>query len=294
MLNHSMRKYIYAIFLPVTIFLFISAYRASAQSAPDGRDPLEALLSTVPALTADERAALLAGLETGPDRGDSVSAVTRAFGKEDRPALVPRTSLSHAVETGYERLAPGIGVETLLLTRIPDRGPAAEDPLRSMYRILKSVSSMEGITYYSASRGKRRVLFERSYRVAGPNERLPLPDMETVRIPETEPVFVLQDDSTFGENLYRAEYRAEPDAVLLSMENLTAMRYGILPAVGAGNLRITIMIVPRDEYLLFYGSSGAVVSGVPFFASRVRESFENRIRAIYDWFTERLSGGSGG
>jgi hypothetical protein len=294
MLNHSMRNYIYAIFLPVTIFLFISAFAASAQSASGQQDAIEELLRSVPSLTPRERAALLDGLGTASGDGSTPHAVTRAFGKGDPPVLVPRTSLSRAAESGYERLSPGLGVETLLLTRAPNRGMTAEVALRSMYRILKSVSTMEGITYYSVSRGKRRVLFERSFRVAGPDEREPLADVRTARIPETETVYVLQDDSTFGENLYRVEYRAEPDALMLTMVNLTAMRYGILPAVGAEKLRITIMIVPRGEYLLFYGSSGAVASDLPFFASRVRESFENRIRAIYDWFTARLDASSGG
>ena len=85
-----------------------------------------------------------------------------------------------------------------------------------IYNILLSMSTMKGTQYYSASRERMRTLFAESYVVDGPNRQNRLPDPVVQEIPPTSKLTVLQEDLTFGENLYPADPRRGGIAVLRS------------------------------------------------------------------------------
>ncbi|WP_041623183.1 DUF6675 family protein [Spirochaeta thermophila] len=197
--------------------------------------------------------------------------------------------LSPLIRTDLEDLSPTIGVESLFRLPMPSSLREGSDPILDLYNILHRVSTMKGIQYYSASRGRMRTMFHDAYRIASPEAREPVPDLTFTELPhEPVSITIFQDDSSFGKNLYRITYRVEGSFILLSMENLDTLAYmGLIPLVSPGGLRTHLVIVPRGEELMFYGICG--VRTIRFFGMEKRyASFYNRIVALKNWFQSQL------
>jgi hypothetical protein len=62
---------------------------------------------------------------------------------------------------------------------------------------------------------------------------------------------------------------------------------GFIPAVGPGELSFSLVVLPYDDYLLFYGVGAARPASTAGMEGRIRESFANRIHALYAWFQRR-------
>lgn len=135
-----------------------------------------------------------------------------------------------------------------------------------------------------------RVFFHDSYVIAGIDDPEPVPDPYSESVPAKKEIYVYQKDSSFGENVSRVEYRNIGDGLSLSMFNMDTMHYFIFPLVSPGDLHLHMSLMPlRDENaLLFYGVAG--VDSVSFFGieKSKEDSFYNRIKAVYSWFTGRL------
>lgn len=204
-------------------------------------------------------------------------------------SLLPDTAYSAQIRASLTDLAPSIGVETLYLLPLPDDMTRQPDFLLRVYNVLRSISTMEGIEYYSASRDRMRVFYVESFAVADPESRRPIGDPLVTRVPAVDRVYAYQEDSSFGRNTYELRYRHHNGQLGLTMVNLTRMSYGILPLVRPGNLEIHLTVIPAREGLLFYGNCGVRVMGLFGMQDRVQASFQNRIDAIYRWFSSRIS-----
>ena len=146
---------------------------------------------------------------------------------------------------------------------------------------------MEGIEYYSASRKRMRTLFAQSYVIDGPEKQERVPDPLVREIPAYSRLYIFQEDLTFGENVYRSEYRYSEQYFFLTNRNTTTMRYFLLPMVRPEQSVTYILLVPAGKELLFYGATGAHTMGFFGLERKKEESFYNRLKAIYGWFTER-------
>ena len=208
-----------------------------------------------------------------------------------RPALVPRNEfLQRQVEALRQDLGPSVIVEVLYLYRKP---PGAEmgawtagEELR-LYNEIVSLSTLAGIKYFSASRGEMRILYDFSHIIDGPSTRVPLPDPVFSQLPAEFNVYVRQRDLTFGDNVYRFDFFTSPGALIISMENMTALSVGIIRAIGRNNLRSAVAILDAGEYILVYVVSMARAASVPGMRERIGNSFTNRAEAIIHWFTAR-------
>ncbi len=158
----------------------------------------------------------------------------------------------------------------------------------AIYNILRSISSMKGIEYYSASRQRWRTFYLDSYVIPSQNAEQPLPDPLVSSIPEDSLLYIFQHDSSFGRNRYQAHYRYHEHSFLVTIHNLTTMRYLIFPMVQPQNMRILIHIMPTEEGLIYYGLSMVNVPNLFGFEERVANSFTNRVRALYRWFKSQM------
>lgn len=154
--------------------------------------------------------------------------------------------------------------------------------------ILRNIQSMAGIEYYSESRDRMRTLFAESTRIAGPDDTEPVPYEPITTIPGSETVHALQEDTSFGENIYRFQYERLENTQILSIENLDRLSYGMLPAIGRGNLRMFVAALPVEEGLLFYGAAAVQVPTLFGLRNRIATSFENRVNALAQWFEDML------
>jgi hypothetical protein len=205
------------------------------------------------------------------------------------PQLIPDVSARGEIEARIRELELTVGTEVLSVYRNEAVDFDSPESRLQIYNILRSMSTMEGIEYYSASRERMRTLFSGSYVVDGPDAEKRLPDPVVREIPAYSKLYVLQEDLTFGENIYAMEFRYSGDYFLLDSTNLTTMHYFFFPMVKPENSVTLILLIPAGEEILFYGAVGAHTMRLLGLARSREDSFYNRLKAIYGWFTERMS-----
>jgi hypothetical protein len=207
--------------------------------------------------------------------------------KKTQPQLMPRhKGLETYVNAAFKELEPTLAVEVLYLYRKPALcGSWNETQKKALFNKTLAVSSLAGIQYYSASRKAMRTFYESSAVIDSPERKNVLPDPVFDDIPETCGIYARQKDLTFGDNIYRYDYRSENDAFYFQQENITALTVGIISAIGKNKLRSVMAIIDCDEYLLIYGVSIARAASIPRMGDRIGNSFANRANAIIKWFT---------
>ncbi len=189
-----------------------------------------------------------------------------------------------AAETAAE--SPRLVVEALFLWKKPRAlSPAAERA--ALFDTMLAVRSLEGIEYFSASRGRREVLFKESFRVAGPGDLAPQPDLARMGGVEKATYYAWQKDASFGGVVYKIAAEAAGDAVRASFTNETPIRYSIIPLAGPGGLVMRFALVDTAEGVLFYLVLAAKAEIPGFLAKRVEDSFTNRSSAMFAWFVTR-------
>jgi len=240
-------------------------------------DPAQPLSALLPSLSRQE-----------VDRLGAEGELSDTYGREVSVRLAP--AFADRIRESCDEIDPTIGVELLLHF---DNMPSARELSPELYTILQSFGTMEGVRYYSVSRGRERTLFVESYVIRDPDSRTPLPDPVPAAVPPRERLYVYQQDASFGRNVYQVDYRvdqqAEGSAILITMTNLTRMYFhGIIPAVAPLALRLHLAIIPSGEGVIFYGNSAARPSAVLGMEERVQESFHHRLGALAVWLEDQL------
>ena len=215
------------------------------------------------------------------------ASVTEAQLKNPAPKLLPRYApLQQFVNEALTALAPSVCVETLYLYNKPAPSGSWNDTQRAgLFNRMAALSTLTGIQYYSASRKTMRTFYESSQVIDGPQTKKPLPDPVYTVPPQSLTLYAGQKDLTFGNNIYRYDYRSTPDAFFFVQENMTALNAGIIPAVGKNKLRSIMAVIDCGDCLLIYAVSMAKAASVPGMGDRISSSFGNRAEAVLKWFT---------
>lgn len=264
-----------ALRLRVVFFMAGAVLAAPASSPLSAEEPNPASFAAyVPAAPAAELAAGKPLIRV--HRGNAATNLDTTPGHEAARRV--------AAETVAE--SPRLVVEALFLWKKPRAlSPAAERA--ALFDTMLAVRSLEGIEYFSASRGRREVLFKESWRVAAPGELAPLPDLARSGGVEKADYYAWQRDASFGGVVYKIEAEAAGDAVRASFTNETPIRYSIIPLAGPGGLVMRFALVDTAEGVLFYLVLAAKAEIPGFLAKRVEDSFTNRSSAMFAWFVTR-------
>jgi len=221
------------------------------------------------------------------------SGINRFYTSEGGAVHLPATGLAADLLDAALGVDYSVGVESLYL--IPWRevspelsGLPAEEFDRRIYNILRKVSSLEGIEYYSASREKMRTLFAECWAIDNPDDRRRIEDPLVSEIPESDTIFIYQKDLTFGKNISRVDYQYKTGQFRMGILNLTTMTYMLFPVVGRENMSMQILILPCREGIVFYGLNTVKVLDLPIFYKKMESSFTNRMIALSDWFADHL------
>ncbi|OHE62123.1 MAG: hypothetical protein A2Z99_10920 [Treponema sp. GWB1_62_6] len=203
------------------------------------------------------------------------------------PGLLPSFPARTGMESRISAFAPTLIVESLYLYEKPaeiGNGRLTDGAMLAVFNALGSISTLTGIQYYSASRGRMRTFYESSFVVEGELGNEVLADPVAATLPARATLFAIQKDLTFGENRYRYDYETGSGYILFSQENLTAMNYGILPILGKRRLRTMVAVIDTADALVVYCISAAKASLLPGLDGKVRDSFSNRADALFSWF----------
>ena len=203
----------------------------------------------------------------------------------DGPALAPELASRELIVEWLDAIPVTYGAEVLRLIRGSGDGSCR---FTDLYNHLRAVSTLQGIEYYSGSRGYHRTLYRQSYAIAGPDDRTPLPDPVVGSVPELSTLYLVQEDSTFGTNVYQADYRFDGTTITMQVRNLTTMWWSILPLVNPGDFRSVVSVTPTDRGLLFYAAAGIYTINIGGVRERSQSSLRNRLDALERWLRARL------
>lgn len=215
--------------------------------------------------------------------------ITRIIKKGENLTLVPETDNRKRMEEEIKKMNPLIGVEILIL-HTSKKTDIAETPEHNLllYNTLRSISTLKGIRYYSASRKRMRIFYHDAYVIETPASRKRIPDPLVKTIPANDRLYAFFKDSSFGDYTCEIEYSSNERCHFMKMENLTLIWYLFIPIIDPHNLRSYIIMIPEGNHILFYGFS-CLESSNPFGIAEGRiESLTNRIKAIYNWFDGRF------
>lgn len=187
---------------------------------------------------------------------------------------------------------PSIGIQTLVVAAMPAGLVARTDRPLALYNLIHQFRTMEGLQYFSSTHNKVRTLFTTSHVVNAPNDRNSLVDPHYSIIEPTHDLYLEQDDTTFGKNLYVVTVKGhEGGSVELTMSNADRVWWGLLPVLGPGSLKLTLVIQASADgkFLYFYGNVGITATKVFGMEEQVRTSFYNRVIALYNWFSKQAA-----
>ena len=214
------------------------------------------------------------------------------FGEFDTQ-LLPPIPQSSRIEEYISSQQMNMGIEGLFLYKEFSMEDYRKDPegySLMLYNTLRSVSTLEGTQYYSASREEMRDLFVESWVIPdadSPKEKLP--DPMVTSIPESDSFFIHQKDKSFGKNESLMEFYYESPVIASVITNKSAMYYNsLIRVIGPDKMQIHLVIIPTDKGLLLYGITAADSLNINAFRKKANKSFYNRVKALFHWYTEEI------
>ena len=265
----------------ILIILFLTA--AAVSSEPSGSDaPLLSFEETTSHLTVQDRQALLESGELFTYHNDNFL-----------PGLVPEGIWKDRINREVRKGGLNLGLEGLFLYQDFNPEILMDNPdevLLKLYNRLQAVNTLEGIEYYSASRKKMRVLFEESWRIPDPEEpKDQLADKLDQSLSSQSEFYIHQKDTTFGDSESLMTLYYDDPVISTELKNQSNIRLAFIKVIDKDKLQIHLVILPTEEGLLFYAVMGADTVNIKKFKDIAQRSFENRIIALYKWYTADLN-----
>lgn len=248
----------------------------------DGAQTLAKIRDFVPGLTADEAQQLATS-----------GNIETTYEKTVNTRLAPSFGGVSAIRDDLSKIKLVYGIEALYRVPIPEVIRSNPDSWKLLYNISRSISTLKGIQYYSASRKRMRIFYLKSYAISDPQSRKALPDPLVSSIPDQSTIYAFQEDSSFGSYVMKVDYNVGPDAydpnyLLMSLTNLTTMYYSIIPIIDPNSFQMHLAIVPHGDTLYIYGNSGVDTFTIGFLKDHINKSFTNRLKAISDWYVAQM------
>ena len=149
--------------------------------------------------------------------------------------------------------------------------------------VVRSVSKMQGMTYYSSTKKKECVLYDKAYMIKGEGNKTKVPDQNTGNA-NGQVSYCLQDDNSFGVNTYRLSYFQQNDSLLCRFDILDKMGLGPFNAIYPGKMVINILVIDCGDDLLLYLNTDLDSVKFPGIKGQITESMSARMDAVYKWF----------
>lgn len=163
----------------------------------------------------------------------------------------------------------------------------ADTSMPAVARILRSISKMEGMKYYSTFYKKTMVLYSRTYMMAGPDDNTPIPDQNTGNA-DGQVVYVYQYDHMLGGCKYLLNYYQSQNEMYVTFNNITKMMFGIIKAVEPHQFRANMLVLDCGKQYLVYISTDAECPRIGIINSQINDAFNDRLDALYTWFISQF------
>jgi hypothetical protein len=183
-------------------------------------------------------------------------------------------------------LVPGstVAIEGLFLFPRP-----AGNAELGIYNAVNAIASMEGLEYYSLSKKAYDKLILASYRVQSAEHPDKLSDPTFTSIPPYQKAVIFQKDNRLGDGLSEVVWKQTPQGLVLTLSNLQPLKYGILPLVDPGNLKMLFVVTVLADKVAVYGVMEAKTVSLFGLERSKDENFRNRMRALASWLGQRIA-----
>ncbi|MDR0408781.1 MAG: hypothetical protein LBH18_00055 [Spirochaetaceae bacterium] len=226
-----------------------------------------------------------------PEAGEGVLQKARdgGYARSLRTANPAELSVKPAggisLERGADKGEPPYIIENLLLLK-NDKPVTKLD----IYNALCGIRTLQGIEYFSSTRGKRTVLFEEASRVAGEDDLKKRDDPPPARAaPSAETVFITVKDVNFGNCYYKAELKTEGGGIRYTLTNFKNINYLFIPVIRPENLRIQLYIEAVDEGVLIYGLTSVKTADFADKRADIPSAIQKRLDVIYKWIDSNIA-----
>ncbi|MCX8125332.1 MAG: hypothetical protein N3F66_14380 [Spirochaetes bacterium] len=168
------------------------------------------------------------------------------------------------------------------------KSPFTSNDRLLIINILHSVSTMQGIQYYSQTRKKLRTLFEKSYVIQYPSFKQ-LDDPVIKDLKQVYTFYTLQKDRIFGEITYQYTIYQMPEFILLKTENINSVKYVMMTVVEKRKFKFFLFIIDKGEDIgLYCVYSIDILGNMAFPLQKVKDSLYHRSDAIINWLYNKL------
>ncbi len=225
--------------------------------------------------------------------------ISHIFSENDFEAkFVPQTEFAKTIRNFvFGKIAPekmGFAAEKLYRlqkSEIESKNSAVLDT-RAVSKIMRSISKMQGMQYFSRSRKSWDELYSQAFRVENPDSKnfSAVPDLLDLNEDDAngEEIFAFLNDHTFGESVYKISYKQNQNELLMLMENVSALSYGPVKAVKPGDFKMCVCVIDCGDEFLFYIGNYTEFKMISALKKRLNNSFEARLEAIYNWFKNQF------
>ena len=158
-----------------------------------------------------------------------------------------------------------------------------EITISDVAHVVRSISKMQGMKYYSTTKKKECVLYKKTYMIAGPEDKTKIEDQNTGNA-DGQVSYCLQDDNSFGINTYRLSYRQSEDTLWCNHYIMDKMGVGPFKAIYKGKMIINILVIDCGEDILLYLNTDVDSIKYPGIKGQISDSMFARMNAVQVWF----------
>ena len=198
--------------------------------------------------------------------------------------FIPDISSKKEISDTIKKLKFNIASECLFFIPFKKENQnSRKNALIDAFTIATNIEKLKGVKYYSVSSKGEKVLFEKSEIISGkvlyPITEIPASHLITAKI----------EDSTFGNNKYKIEYKSSSESIMMKMSNIDRLFFAFFPVVGKESLLFNIVIIPGEEGFFLYINGISKTVDTESINKRITQSVYNRLVALYNWFKENYN-----
>jgi hypothetical protein len=209
--------------------------------------------------------------------------LARTAVKEDAGRLLffPKTELGKKAPAFWnESKPPYFTGELLYLVKKTTH----ENDMDTASLVLRAISTMEGILYYSNTRRSVETLYPFCYMIDNPVSKNKIPDI--LGDIEDKPYYMYQHDLSLGKHVYSLRVSQTETEIATMAINLDPIKFFLFTAVKEQNLKTYILISDVGTDFLMYVLVQSVFPATASLANTMTKSFASRADALAVWFND--------
>ncbi|MGP1437646.1 MAG: DUF6675 family protein [Treponema sp.] len=210
-------------------------------------------------------------------------------GKTEGKKVVFNSRLLSRIEEKLSLKAPLFTLEVLYFVKKSTKAKGTD-----LSKILRSISSLKGLKYYSPSRKKYRFLYKDSFVVEKKETKNGRFDYVRAEDPvnvgmDGLSILVSQQDLTFGKNIYQYDYFQDNYGMALMISNINPLYYSLFKAINENELSSYIIFHDVGDYLLIYACTKANFAKLFGLEKKIKNSFSSRLDALCNWVISKYN-----